>query len=502
MTTELTPAQHTDYAARPWGTFVPEMDAVSDDMRYDVMERMSSIPWNNDTLGRFARLINTVLGEGLRTREDVVNNQMEGRSDYYYYNHENRLAAWHNDDEDVFMVIEYNKVRGLTPRKYRPVAFLKKVIQKYYTDHILGDLLAEDVSAVLTELLPKGDDYTIEVRENASDLYHHSDLTHMDSCMIFQPYVYFYDQPNVKGLVARNTEGKAVARCILWTLDDGRRTVDRIYYCDSAGRRAIIRWCSQNNVLGTPPEDAQVTMPVHSKGYPYMDNFYYGVRLNDVVVLFTDHYKRQEYVAALPKETFYEMDTVHSTGGGNPDWTENLVEHEGRMVYASRLLKDERNGVTVYVDDLEYPEIHTLHTFPANHAFRCLTGDYRIVYADQLYGYHGMVYTMSDDDVFIDDCRVPHEHVRALLEKDADGWTVRLITHAEFSNRRYINGPERLYRFYSLSSWKADSFLAHLAQTTERCVAATRYSVVITADTRSTFEEDAAQWYRLEELAV
>ena len=311
--------------------------------------------------------------------------------------------------------------------------------------------------------------------------------------MIRQPQTSFYNQPHVKGLAAFNPEGNAVARCILWTMDDGRQCLDRVYYSDSAGRRALMKWARENGILTDPPQDGRVTMPINSDGYPYMDNFNVVLRQDNSVVLFTDYDQRDKYAAALPDGVYQEEGTFSSTSGGKLEWRTLLVPHNGKLVNAAHIVTNPRTRQVVVISDLPQLDVDHLTTSPPTQAFRDPYGSMRMVFADQFYIHNGNLYQKDDTDVFLNGTRTPANRVIAEVIPNPDGgWTHTLHDYDEWERRsRVSNGNRRLVRFYLNSTYRADVYMTYLMRRGQPFYGTGHLNRVITVENMRLFEDDA-----------
>lgn len=487
MTDKLTPEQHSRYALKTWGAFCGQLDDEFCADRQDLLDRMSSISWDEGLMGKFAHLTYAALADGLMLRTDAeAFIKTRGELPSYPYEFANRMAVRFNHTDGVFEVMEYNKVRGLVPRKYRPVAFYTKLMRLFYTEGVERDLKPEQISSILTEFLPKAQEYTVEVIDRATDLYYDKRFTHLTSCMIRNPRTYFYAQTGINGLVAVNPQGAVVARCIMWTDVDGRRYVDRIYYSDGAGRRALLRWCKQNNVETHVPDDAHIKVKISAKGYPYFDSINYGVRINNDVHLFVDHNVKQKFIDSLPAGTHYEGGSMSSTGGGGHDWRQPMVRFQGRYVNKADIVLNVRTKQRCLYSELPDLTPENMYTAAPTQAFKHPYENYQIVFADQVYEHMGCITLKCEDDIIINGQRMPRSSAVFLMTRNFDGtWGHEIRTYMEWLERRHTDW----LRFYSHSGINEDIYF----RSTYRNEEYTDLPVIISQADFAQFREEARE---------
>ena len=214
-----------------------------------------------------------------------------------------------------------------------------QMVMKNVLKEVPGAQLEEFVNAYRTEydLAQKGDSHTFEVVKGAeiemryleSSFVSKSDYAGNDSlhgsCMrkpgcagFFNIYI---ENPDVcELLVMLDKEGKTMGRALLWTLDDGKRYMDRVYCVDTnTNLGKFYDWGKTNKIdyyYGlTPVAPADATVEVKGKEYkyyPYMDTFKY--------------YDTEEgaLTKSVPTNTEYVL-YLQSTQGGGP-----LLEEEFR----------------------------------------------------------------------------------------------------------------------------------------------------------------------------
>lgn len=107
-------------------------------------------------------------------------------------------------------------------------------------------------------------------------------------------------------LIYRSSDGKQ-SRALLWTLDDGRKFLDRIYPNDGAHVNELVLWAGRNGILtrndqfAQPsaidkighPEHLTVTVKHAETGLiPYLDTFRWGLLIDDGRVVLSNHRTR------------------------------------------------------------------------------------------------------------------------------------------------------------------------------------------------------------------
>lgn len=396
---EFTPSRYSDAPNRPFGAFVDDMTA---DQLLSYQETLTLLSGHsvNEEMERFRQLFYNALSVGFVTHDeyDAWEDIITDRS--------NRVAAWYDRNTKNLMVLEYNEVRGVVVRKYRVVKFIEKLLKTYRT-YAYGEepLVPENVAPYVTQLFPNLDKYSIEVWGTPSDMYDEDTMGHTNSCMVGTEYVRFYDTAPAKGLVVRNPKGAAIARTLLWTLNDGRRVIDRIYTTDGVGLSKIHYWARENGVLLEFPEDAHVTAPIHKGGHPYMDNLSYWVRIGDTAHLFSSYAQANTFLRSHPDAVQQVFDTTE-TGGGPEELYEELVQYKGSWVSAYILI--ERDGKTYLLDDL--PNLRYAERIEEHRLYRTWDSQnekYIAVYGYECFQYRGEWYAVSEHDGEYNGQRVP-----------------------------------------------------------------------------------------------
>jgi hypothetical protein len=248
----------------------------------------------------------------------------------------NRYLKVHPDGERPDKTNKYWS-EGRTPEY--AIGKFAQMVMKNVDKEVPGAELELFVNAYRTEydLAQKGDSHTFEVVKGAeiekryleSSFVNKSDYTGNDSlhgsCMrkpgcagFFNIYI---ENPDVcELLVMLDKEGKTMGRALLWTLDDGKRYMDRVYCVDTnTNVGKFYDWGKTNKIdyyYGlTPVAPADATVVVKGKEYkyyPYMDTFKY--------------YDTEEgtLTKSVPTNTEYVL-YLQSTQGGGP-----LLEEEFR----------------------------------------------------------------------------------------------------------------------------------------------------------------------------
>lgn len=421
-------SNYADAATRPFGAFFEDL---TDDQRWQNDLTMSMLYAADDQIDLpggiwpYLDLLKGLFGNGYKTHTKFNEQVDEGSLYPSRRDYENRIAGWWDNKKGVVCVLEWNRVQGIRVREYRLVVFLRKAMAEYRTYAINDEpLVPEDVAPFVTRLFPKWDDLKVEVWDKPSDMYLLDEMKHINSCMVGMDYTKFYDCGPVKGVVVRQGT-KVVSRTLMWTLDDGRKTLDRIYDNSGIGQIALRDWANDNDVLIRPPDDGQVTMKVHTLGYPYIDNFANAVRHNGNVVLFTSSSNANEYIEKND-DAYGCVYDLWCTAGGPSSLRRELVEHNGKWVSTEDLVTF--NGVVHYINDYPtaVPHILMANTDPTA-IFRYWNDmdNVTLDYAANLYAYNGSVFRVKDDDVTVDGQRLPRTHVYETLSVGADGELIR-----------------------------------------------------------------------------
>jgi hypothetical protein len=248
----------------------------------------------------------------------------------------NRYLKAHPDGERPDKTNKYWS-EGRTPEY--AIGKFAQMVMKNVDKEVPGAELELFVNAYRTEydLAQKGDSHTFEVVKGAeiekryleSSFVNKSDYTGNDSlhgsCMrksgcagFFNIYI---ENPDVcELLVMLDKEGKTMGRALLWTLDDRKRYMDRVYCVDTnTNVGKFYDWGKTNKIdyyYGvTPVAPADATVEVKEKEYekyPYMDTFkYYSPEQGLLTKMLTNDTDGVLY--------------LQSTGGGGP-----LLEDEFR----------------------------------------------------------------------------------------------------------------------------------------------------------------------------
>ena len=248
----------------------------------------------------------------------------------------NRYLKVHPDGERPDKTNKYWS-EGRTPEY--AIGKFAQMVMKNVDKEVPGAELELFVNAYRTEydLAQKGDSHTFEVvkgeeiekRYLESSFVDKSDYTGNDSlygsCMRKSNCVGFFgiyiENPDVcELLVMLDKEGKTMGRALLWTLDDGKRYMDRVYCVDTnTNVGKFYDWGKTNKIeysyglTPVAPENATVEVKEKEyKYYPYMDTFKY--------------YDTEEgaLTKSVPTNTEYVL-YLQSTQGGGP-----LLEDEFR----------------------------------------------------------------------------------------------------------------------------------------------------------------------------
>lgn len=211
----------------------------------------------------------------------------------------NRYLKAHPDGERPDKTNKYWS-EGRTPEY--AIGKFAQMVMKNVDKEVPGAELELFVNAYRTEydLAQKGDSHTFEVvkgeeivkRYLESSFVDKSDYTGNDSlygsCMRKSNCAGFFgiyiENPDVcELLVMLDKEGKTMGRALLWTLDNGKRYMDRVYCVDTnTNVGKFYDWGKTNKIdysYGlTPVAPANATVQVKAKDYgkyPYMDTFKY-----------------------------------------------------------------------------------------------------------------------------------------------------------------------------------------------------------------------------------
>lgn len=241
-----------------------------------------------------------------------------------------RISAWLDIPNKLVVTLEWNKVKGVVERKYGLMAFLKKFFRTYRITHEGVFLTAEDYQ-FLNEYLFKGTEgMEVEIWDTPSEIYQ---ITAIDSCMVDTDYPKFYDQApdKVKGMVV-TYKGKPISRNLLWTLDNGRRVIGRIYSSSNRASNVIKQYCAENDIDTEFQQGDYVTMPVYRGGLPWQDNMSHVVRKGNEVVLFYNRNDARNFIAKN-KDCLDRVYDGCSTCGNTSDLYEEMVTcKDGSMV--------------------------------------------------------------------------------------------------------------------------------------------------------------------------
>lgn len=104
-----------------------------------------------------------------------------------------------------------------------------------------------------------------------------------NSCMRFERCQSYFDiytkNPEVcKLLILLDKNEKLIGRCLLWTLTDGRKIMDRIYASRDSLMHLFEKWGKANDYESKFREREQIAVkvkPIKYSKYPYMDTFCY-----------------------------------------------------------------------------------------------------------------------------------------------------------------------------------------------------------------------------------
>lgn len=415
---EFTPSSYSNPETRPFGAFYDDLSPDQQRMVSTTVVTLSSVMVISGEMSRFRNMLMSALYDGFRTHSEYADwrDAYGSVATWVPGCYENRVAAWYDQNTKLMNVLEFNKVKGVGVRTYRLVKFIEKLMRSYRTYEYADEpLVPENVAPYVTQLFPSLDNYGVEVWDKPSDMYDVDVMGHINSCMVGTKYVRFYDTAPVKGLVVRNARGEAVARTLLWTLNDGRRVVDRIYDNDGMGQRRIHHWAGENAVLLEFPDDAHVIAPIHKGGHPYMDSLHQWVRVGDTAHLFVSRGAATKF-KRTQSEAIDEVFDLTYTGGGPEGLTCDIAYHNGRWVPASQILT--RDGVTYLSDELSNLEYHNGTSIEQDQLFQAWdydTNRYIPVYGRECFLYKGVWYAKTDQDAEIDGVRVPKSRLLTLI---------------------------------------------------------------------------------------
>lgn len=408
----MKPSSYMNPETRPFGTFYKDMTSEQVGLQRQTYRLLRSYKFDNDKANELGEVIGNIIYQG-----GIYQNKKEGsvtwRKGFYTalygepdgtVQHYGDLGVWYDPEKRLFNVLEWNKVKGVVTRSYAPMTFLKKLYKTFaFNGYGRPEITPDSFQTVIDVLFPDLSKMEVQVWDRPSEMY---EFTNIDSCMVGEDYVKFYDTAPCKGLVVMLGD-KLVTRCILWTLDDGRRIIGRIYDSTGSGSKLLKKWCKDNNVMinGWDDEQFTVTCPVNEHGVPYQDNFHYGVRQDDVLVFFNKHNDACAY--AMRENTYQKrvFDLCH-TGGNVAALRERLVLcHDGsRMVIGDTIFQD---GVFYNYDSISTVHPHTLHRFPNDQMVYHPTIADTVIAAGLLDVVNGQVVVRSEC-ITLDDGRLAH----------------------------------------------------------------------------------------------
>lgn len=295
------------------------------------------------------------------------------------------VSAYYNTDTGNWVVLEWNKVRGICEREYRHVAFMKKILKDYditscgWESNDVVDF--EELAPHIPRLFPKLNEFEIKVIDKPSEMYTHA---HIRSCMVNTEYVQFYDIAPCKGLMVYY-KGESVSRTLLWTLQDGRKALGRIYDNSSHGAALLTAYALDNGYLAEMPSDAYVVAPVCNKGIPYLDDLGETVlRVGNEIHLFASYRYANKMVEKIGEENIIHRSEGYSQRGNDKKFRIELVEYNGRLVNPMDLV--EIDGVIYNHNDYVGAEPSTLIPgITDNDLFRYWKGDgWTLIYGREL----------------------------------------------------------------------------------------------------------------------
>lgn len=168
----------------------------------------------------------------------------------------------------------------------------------------LGDFSAYKIEVVSGDKIP----YWYNVKQYTKE--HHNSL--QNSCMRYSNLAnqinFYAHNPNCSMVIA-TLAGKLFARALVWTLHDGTKYQDRIYYSTEADRKLLIKWASDNNMVysyheanGNFTKSLLVEVPFDNIAknediaFPYTDTFKHATRDCKYIVRTKDDDKDPDFV--------------------------------------------------------------------------------------------------------------------------------------------------------------------------------------------------------------
>lgn len=305
---------------------------------------------------------------------------------------EGPMSFWYETETRQFVVLEWNKVRGIVEKSYRPHAFFKKFFKTYTLNYDLETLKISEKTfePYYDVMFPNTSEFKLVEFTKPSELYTY---TSVRSCMVGNDAVKFYDTaPCVgMGIMYRDT---LIARAIVWTFEDGRQGMGRLYSNSIHATSMMENWAAENGVLLDRQWDdtsVQVVAAVSEHGMPYHDNFHFGVRVNESEVrLFTKSSDAQKFIQdneqTLPFKQYFSL---HCQRRGESELVDKLIMCENGWALGDEAI--EYKGKMYNYSKLFSVDLFTLPVFKLDSVVKHPYDYNKAIYAGLLYVEQGQL---------------------------------------------------------------------------------------------------------------
>jgi len=165
-----------------------------------------------------------------------------------------------------------NKFLSAIGKTY-PAATIEKLVNMYQAEVLLMNNALNHFKVV------EGEDIRKWYHENMYESSNGGQLA--NSCMRYpkcQDFLDIYVQnPQVcKLLIFTPNDGKLSGRALLWTLENGKKYMDRVYTNKDSYDNLFVKWCKENDYTkGIESSSVVKVNPKDYELYPYMDTFLY-----------------------------------------------------------------------------------------------------------------------------------------------------------------------------------------------------------------------------------
>ena len=416
---------------RPFGAFFEDLDAeqlIKHQNTKSMLYRLESVAEGAGYV--FVSILSYALNGGLIPKN-------ADKSQRY------NVAAYYNNASGNWVVLEWNKVRGICEREYRHVAFMKKILKDYdltsggWESNDVVDF--EEVAPHIPKLFPKINDFEIKVIDKPSEMYAHR---HIRSCMVGTDYVKFYDTAPCKGLMVYY-KGEPVSRTLLWTLQDGRKVMGRIYDTSGHGASLLTSYALDNGYLTDMPYDAYAVAPICKDGIPYLDDLGVEVwRVGNEIYMFASGRYARSFKNTIGADKILHESNGYSQSGNDDEFCIEFVEHNGKLVNPNELITIDGELVNVNDYDTAFPDT-LIPGVTDNNLFRYWDGDkWTLVYGRDLCVVGSDVYLLAETVTTISGERIHYMYSQFVMDfKDGQLVFVGLgsFNSSECRSLAYIN---------------------------------------------------------------